>query len=80
MIQELDDWLSQDPRRTAVLGKALRDGKLVHQVILHDAARWNLPKDWPIDLLCQRHSPDSTVEKITYADSLEEAIRQAIRL
>lgn len=74
-MKELDDWLRQDERRTAILCRAMSDGEMKYCAILHDFANWSVSdKEFPGE--SRKTYP---VQKLVYADTLEEAVLGALR-
>ena len=78
IAESLERWLAENTRRTAVITHATFDGRLQWYVCLHDYARWDLPdKDWPLDT--GKNGGPKQIQKIAYADTLDQAIREAMK-
>jgi hypothetical protein len=73
-VKELDDWIMQDQRRTAVICRAKYEGQMKYCCILHDPVRWQISeKDFPGE-----SRRNHVGQKIVYADTLAEAVLGAI--
>lgn len=78
MLNALAKWLMEDERRTAIICRARHEGRQKWYVCLHD-----FPPKKPFPPDCEqrlRHYANSVFpqDRIVYADSLDDAIQQAL--
>lgn len=68
MLNELAKWLMEDERRTAIICRARHEGRQQWYVCLHDFPPKSPP---PLGAVFPQ-------DRIVYADSFDDAIRQAL--